>query len=170
MMLVVGIMAIVLTIGLPAMVRVLDREPLRQAVSDVVEALSHARAQAILQGRRSEMMLNGDGSILVRIVPMPARPSPSVDAMQWVPQTETSMESVSAPIFEATLGEDIMITDVRVNGSPNLVLLSEVKVARVRFYPNGTSDDFKLDCQDLTGARRITLDPVTGLADVVTVQ
>jgi len=168
MMLVVGIMAIVLAIGLPPMVRVLDREPLRQAVSDVVEGVSHARAQAILHGRRSEMVINGDGQIIVRIAPARAPRPPAGEVGMGAAGVEMIGGSISTPLFEATLGAEVAITSVQVNGGPDLVQVSGEGEARVRFYPNGTSDDFKVEFRDSTGARRITLDPVTGFADVIT--
>lgn len=171
MMLVVGIMGIILSFGLPAMVRVLEREPLRQAVADTVEGLSHARAQAILQGRPSEWVISGDYKISVRVTPEPSPETTVPEIPPWMPPpepTERTEESPGGPIFEAQLGEDVMVTSIRVNGGPNLVLLPDAQMAVVRFYPNGTSDDFEMDLQDLKHARQITLDPVTGFADVVT--
>jgi prepilin-type N-terminal cleavage/methylation domain-containing protein len=170
MMLVVGIMAIVLAMGLPAMVRVLDREPLRQAVSDVVEALSHARALAILQGRPSEMAINGDYHLSVRLAPVPVRsPLPMETEPEWS-TAEPGAESSSGATFEAALGEDIMVTSLRLNDGPNLVQVPDVGEVRIRFFPNGTCDDFEMDFEDATGARRIKLDPVTGFPDVVSVR
>jgi prepilin-type N-terminal cleavage/methylation domain-containing protein len=49
-MIVISIMMVVMTIGIPAFVRALDKQGLRKAVSDVVEGCSHARSQAILRG------------------------------------------------------------------------------------------------------------------------
>src|ERR1043166_6131612 len=50
-MIVVAIMGIVLTIGVPIVYRMGHEAPLNKAVKDVVEVCSHARARAILQSK-----------------------------------------------------------------------------------------------------------------------
>src|SRR5438093_291845 len=56
LMVVVSIMLIVVGMSAPPMVRMLKKEGMRKAVSDVVEVCSNARAQAILQGVTTEVV------------------------------------------------------------------------------------------------------------------
>jgi len=49
-MIVVGIAALVMATAVPFIQNTLRKDPLRQAVSDVTEACSHARARAIFSG------------------------------------------------------------------------------------------------------------------------
>lgn len=167
-MLVVGIMGIVLAMGLPAIVRTLERKPLQQAVIDVVEALGHARAQAILRGRPCEMVIQGDGQVFVQMPPN-GRSAALGDELSGV-APEPAKDDAERPdaMFQAQLGEDIRITSVRVNLGLNLVERTDEGQARIRFFPNGTAEDFELVLEDSTGFRRITLDPVTGYSDVET--
>src|ERR1043166_818219 len=51
LMIVVGIMGIVLTMGVPLVYRLRHEAPLRKGVKDVVEVCSYARALAILQSK-----------------------------------------------------------------------------------------------------------------------
>jgi type II secretory pathway pseudopilin PulG len=55
-MVVVGIMAIVMTMSVPLVYKARNREAMNKAVRDVVEVCSQARAQSILQGRMTELL------------------------------------------------------------------------------------------------------------------
>jgi len=49
----------------------------------------------------------------------------------------------------------------------NFMEYKDAEVARVRFYPNGTSDEMTLVLQSDTGDwKKITLEAVTAIADV----
>ncbi|HSO20267.1 MAG TPA: type II secretion system protein [Desulfosarcina sp.] len=165
-MLVVGIMGIILAMGLPAIVRTIERDPLHQAMKDVEEALSRARALAILQGTGAEMILDGEGR--VRAVPRPS-PAASVSEPAADPFEERSEGSPAGGLdaqFEAVLGQDVGITSVSLN-LRKLPLEYGLGEVRVRFHANGTSDDFSVVLEDATGAVEIVLDPVTALPTVV---
>ena len=54
-MIVVAIMAIVMSMSVPIVYKSWRKAPLRQAVKDVVEVCSHARARAIMQGVMTEV-------------------------------------------------------------------------------------------------------------------
>ncbi len=64
------------------------------------------------------------------------------------------------------LSDHLSIELLSVN-SVNFVNLKDAEVARVRFYPNGTSDEFLmvLHSSDTGELRQITLEAVTALAD-----
>lgn len=150
-MLVVAILLIVMTMGMPAIYRSLKLEPLRQAASDVVEACSNARARAILQGGTMEVLIKAeDGQI-------------NVQPASGVAVAEAHASGASSPAFSARLGKDVGIAMLDVN----LMDQMQASEARVRFFPNGTCDEFTLVLQSPKGEiRKITLEATTGLADV----
>jgi prepilin-type N-terminal cleavage/methylation domain-containing protein len=162
-MIVVAIIAIAFAIGVPSFVRVLQKEPMRQAVSDVVEALGQARAQAILRGGPVEFRLSGEGEMEV----MAARvrevelPPPSV-------VVEPGERSAEPPdkVFSARLNRDIAVTLLEVNFRSQM----DAVEARVRFHPNGTCDDFTIVLEAGGRIQRIWLDPITALADLETLR
>jgi Tfp pilus assembly protein FimT len=167
---VMGIMLLILSMGLPSMVRVLEKAPLRQAVSDVEEGLHDARAQAILQGRVTEFVITAEGDVLVRWLGDQREGQAESSSAEggWIDPLEEGNEADlgGGGIFRARLGEDVGIMLLRINGGPDLVSATDAGEGRVRFYPNGTSDDLELDLQDATGGRKIVLDPITGFAEV----
>src|SRR4249920_524963 len=57
-MVVVGIMAIVMSMSVPLVYKVRNREAMNKAVRDVTEVCSQARAQAILQGKPTELFFH----------------------------------------------------------------------------------------------------------------
>ncbi len=56
-MVVVAIIGIIVTMGIPSVVHALKKEGMRKAVSDMVEACNSARAAAILSGNISELVI-----------------------------------------------------------------------------------------------------------------
>ena len=69
-MIVIGIIGIVLAMGAPPFVRMLQKDSLRQAVGDITEACSRARAAAILQGEATELVIRAaDGQLTVAPAP-----------------------------------------------------------------------------------------------------
>src|ERR1051325_7209106 len=67
--------------------------------------------------------------------------------------------------FAVKLSDKIIVEGMGINGED----YTEDEVGRVRFYPNGTSDEFSIVLLSDRGERRnITLEVVTGLADVET--
>lgn len=134
-MIVVGIIGLTLTLGVPAFVKALQKEGMRKAQSDLLEACKDARGEAILKAAPQEL----DFRPLDR--------------------------SFSAPGIQATLPEDVVIDLLGVNE----LAFEQEESAKVRFYPNGTSDEFIIVIHSLKDGSRctITLDPVTALAEVV---
>jgi prepilin-type N-terminal cleavage/methylation domain-containing protein len=158
-MVVVAIMGIILTMGIPSIVKAIKREGMRKAVNDVVEVCSHARARAILSGTETQVIfhprerrleVSGGGGT-------PKYPD-------GAPETITSTPAGSG--LSAQLPDEITIEMLDIN----LLEYGESDVARVRFYPNGTSDEMTLILHSLKGNqndawRKIWLEVTTGLAD-----
>jgi Tfp pilus assembly protein FimT len=157
-MIVIGIVAIIITVGVPPFVHAMKKEGLRKAVSDMVEGCSHARAEAILHGVPTELVLRAeDGQITVR--PLAVRMSEEASSGS---ENSGSGAASSAAAFKGSLPEDIAVKLLYVNFQDQM----EAKEAHVRFFPNGTCDEFTVILSSATGEQKISLDVITGLADV----
>ena len=160
-MVVIGILAIVLAMGVPPFVRSLQKDSLRQAVSDIEEACGRARAQAILRGVPTELIIRAaDGQLTVA-------PAPATRAGQTAADGDSTEQPANSfvaqsPVFSAHLREDIAITLLYVNLKDRM----KAEESRVHFYPNGTSDEFTIVLETGGGVRKISLDCVTGLANM----
>ena len=163
LMVVVAIMGIVLAMGIPALHQALHREALTQGVRDVMEACSRARAQAILQGVVAEVRFHPQS----RHFEVGAAPhDASFDSLSGAPTPEPSAAPSSDPRiaagFSAELSDQLHLEMLDVN----FIEYKDAEEARVRFYPNGTSDEFTMVLHSDTGEyRKISLEVVTGLAD-----
>ena len=158
-MIVVANMGLIATMAIPNIYQLGKKEGMRRAVSDLIEVCSNARAQAILRGaavdvifhpeeRRFEVSgvaasavssdLEGEGGA--------AKPAPP-------PSPGTGLAGV--------IPDDIILEMLDVN----LLEYSQSEWTRVRFYPNGTSDEMTVIFHSNNGEfRKITLEPTTGLA------
>jgi prepilin-type N-terminal cleavage/methylation domain-containing protein len=154
-MIVVAILGLVLAMGAPSFVRVLNKEPLRQAVNDASEILSHARAVAILRGVPSQARFHSDGRLTVELL------SPVTEANED-PAGAVNLDMAARSLMLRQLDPDIAITLLEVNFRSQM----NEPVARVRFHPNGTCDDFTIVLEYRNGIRKIALDPITSLAEV----
>jgi prepilin-type N-terminal cleavage/methylation domain-containing protein len=154
-MIVVAILGLVLAMGAPSFVRVLSKEPLRQAVSDASEILSHARAVAILRGVPSQARFHSDGRLTVEL--MSPLTGPNEDAAG-----AGNLESAARALMLRQLDPNVAITLLEVNFRSQM----DQPVARIRFHPNGTCDDFTIVLEYRDGIRKIALDPITSLAEV----
>ena len=164
LMIVMGIVAIIIATGVPPFVNAMRKEGLRKAVSDVVEGCSHARAQAILRGVPAELLIRAeDGEISVR-QSQPRRSADAFDDGGSVGEPGTAQQSVSA--FRANLPDDIAVTLLYVNFQDQM----EFPETRVRFFPNGTCDEFTVILSSATGEQKVSLDIVTGLAEVMVIR
>jgi prepilin-type N-terminal cleavage/methylation domain-containing protein len=170
-MVVVAIIAVLMTIAIPSLYRQLHPESMQKAVSDLMEACSHARAHAILSGNPVDLVIRAeDGQISLQPasgeVSSPSKlESLNVAGEEWRMEDRPSSRSGGEAInFSAKLSDRIAIELMEVNFQDQL----EFEEARVRFHPNGTSDEFKmLLVRPETGERRlITLEVVTALVDV----
>jgi prepilin-type N-terminal cleavage/methylation domain-containing protein len=164
LMIVIGIVAIIVATGVPPFVRALRKEGLRKAVSDVVEGCSHARAQAILHGAPAELVIRAeDGQITVRPLSTASR---SGDAGESALNSGVASRSGALSAFKANLPDDIAVSFLYVNFKDQM----ENPEARVRFFPNGACDEFTMILSATTGEQKISLDVITGLANVTTIR
>lgn len=138
-LIVVGIIGLTLTLGIPAFVNALHKEGMRAAESDLLEACKNARGEAILKGQQQELVIK------------------PLEGTFQAPGASTK-----------TLPGDVAIQLLGVNE----IQFEREEVARVQFYPNGTSDEFiiVIHSQNDGSTCTISLDPVTALAEIQTLR
>src|SRR5260221_2038121 len=158
-MVVVPIIGIIFLMGFPAIREAAHREALSQAIRDMAEACKDARARAILGSKPAELRIFPHSG---RIEIGDVSTAPATDDAPPISATDAKTGSG----FSAVLSDHLSIELLSVN-SVNFVNLKDAEVARVRFYPNGTSDEFLmvLHSSDTGELRQITLEAVTALAD-----
>lgn len=155
-MIVVGIMGIVLTMGVPIVWKVFHRSDMSKAIFEMQELCRNARARAILQGVQTQLVLHGgDGGISIE------------GGAGSAPAAATGVLSPSAPAGGAPtsthLPDGVAIFKFLVGG----VDCMHMEMARVRFFPNGTCDDFVMQLvSDRAERVEISLEVTTSLADV----
>lgn len=169
-MIVVGIMAIILTIAIPSVYQQLHKDSMRQALVHVTDACREARAHAILNGVATELRLRpADRSISVvegTAPPPPAGPDGSIYSFEG--ENLVEQRSGGGSVFSAKLSDRILIEFIGVNLVGELEKLEEVSCT---FYPNGTSDELVILLRSDQGEiRKITTDVITGIADVEVVK
>ncbi|MBP9903214.1 MAG: type II secretion system protein [Verrucomicrobiota bacterium] len=156
-MIVVALMGLIATMAIPNIYQLGKKEGMRRAVSDLIEVCSNARAQAILRG------------VAVDVIFHPVERRFEVGGLAAAP-TNSEGEGVTAkPVPPPSPGtglagiipDDIVLEMLDVN----LLEYSQSEWTRVRFYPNGTSDEMTVIFHSDKGDfRKITLEPTTGLA------
>src|SRR5688572_11765083 len=149
LMIVCAIIGVTLTIAIPTIYRYFHPETLEGAVRNLMEACSHARAHAILHGNYTELVIRPiDRSFEVAqgSSPSPAAPtearleSHNVAGEEWRMEERNAAPATTGGIFTGRISDKISIEMVDVN----FVEHKDAEVARVRFYPNGTSDEFTI--------------------------
>ena len=175
---VVAIMGIVFSISIPFMnTAILGNKGINGAMKMVQEACSDARALAILKQSTAVMTIRSDGSIDVRAGASSGRgrsSSPDVEGNEWrAPETSSGGGGpggggrVEMKLkYPAKLPEDVGIEAILANG----VDASELEMAEVRFYADGTCDEFNVILRHPeSGERRqVWLEITTSLADIET--
>ena len=157
-MIVVGIMGLMLTIGVPLVYKVFHRAPLNQATADLFEVLSNARARAILQGKEVDLLFHPrEGRFEIE--------GAGTAAAAGSGQVKVGFIRGVGNGTYGKLPDQVAIRMLDINKLEHDFLADEV--ARVRFFPNGTSDELTLILQSDVDQRGITLEITTGLASVL---
>jgi type II secretion system protein H len=157
LMIVVALMGLIATMAIPSIYQMTKKEGMRRAVSDLIEVCSNARAQAILRGVAVDVIFHPvERRFEVSSLAMPAA-SPDLEegAAKAAPPPSPGTGLVGV------IPEDVVLEMLDVN----LLEYSQSEWTRVRFYPNGTSDEMTVIYHSDKGDfRKITLEPTTGLA------
>jgi len=171
---VIGIVALVMTISVPAIYRQLHPESLQRTVREILEVCHAARAQAILSGRPTDLVINTVSRTISVSAASPSTSSgldrldsPDVSGQEWrMPDRPSPSAATDGAVLTSTrIPANIQIEGIRLN----FLDYTEDEIVRVRFYPNGTCDEFSLFLVSDRGERRqIFLEVVTALPDVET--
>jgi Tfp pilus assembly protein FimT len=160
-MVVVAIMMIALTIGVPIIYNTWHKQPLTTAINDVVDVCSTARARAILQNTVTEVVFHPkDGSLDISGAGGGSQSSESAGGLG----AHGGVPGAGGPVCSARFSDRVVVDMLDVN-------LSEYKdadQARVRFYPDGRCDELILILRGPEGEQRgVTLEITTGLPAVL---
>jgi len=164
LMIVVAIMGVVLTMGVPIVYRMRHEAPLRKAVKEVVEVCSQARARAILQNQPTCVVFHPrEGTFAVQ------GGASSGDKSGTAPGVPISFHaSSSGSGLSGQLSDRVAIDMLDID----MTEYKDAEEAKVWFYPNGVSDELTLILHALDferdPLRAITLEVTTGLASVET--
>ena len=157
MLVVLAILSIVATIGVPSMLQAIKKNPMRQAVGDFSEACQNARMMAILRGEQAELIIRPDAQSRVTHLEVGMAPQGrgggradssrnGPDSMMDNAATGSSAEraeggAVRSDVtpFRGTIPTEVAFSKLQINGKDFLGTETE---ARIRFYPNGTCDAF----------------------------
>jgi len=145
LMVVIGIVAILAAISVPSIRGMLHNESMRKATEEARDVCENARARAILGGSMTEVVIHAN--------------PPTMEVAGGGPE-----RNGSGLIAHFELGGDVGVESIKVNG----VQYKDADMARVRFFPNGTCDEFRmvlLRPQDNL-RRGIFCEVTTSLADV----
>lgn len=158
-MIALAIAALIMAVGAPSFVRATRKEGLRKGVSDLVEGCSEARTQAILKGIPVDLVIEaGERRISVKVVELEEDDVWAASASKS--QASDAGEKQIKP-FSRIWPEQVGFKHIWVK----FVDMIEAAEATVRFYPNGTSDEFTAILASSEGQTKVSLDVVTGLAD-----
>jgi prepilin-type N-terminal cleavage/methylation domain-containing protein len=143
-MIVVAIVGLLMGALVPTLFMSAKKDSIRKTVSDIIDVCANARARAILQGSMTE----------VHFYPRDRRASIGSSSGE-------GGANPGASTTEANWSEKITLEMLDVN----LTEWKDADEARVRFYPNGTSDEMTVVLvSEKNEWRKITLEPLTGLA------
>lgn len=161
-MMVVAIIGLMMTMGVPAILRTMHQEPLRKAVNDVMNICSHARAQAILSGQTTTVVFHPrSGKVFLASIAGTSATDNFGPPDGPSDKTTSAVPDPSA-LNSTQFGNGVIIDMLDVN-------LTEYKgadEARVHFFPNGTSDEMTLILHYGDQYRKISLEVTTALASL----
>lgn len=169
LMVVIGLLGIIATISMPAVLRNLEKRPMRQAMDNLRDACRHARLKAVLENRPAELIIiAGSGDLHVRTASDTAAPEPGAlpeQPAETAPQTTVSplgtapQRSGRVPDLHLRIPESVAFKELRVN----LRDMMDYTEARVRFYPDGTCDAFEAVLfSENSEEQRLKLEVTTG--------
>ncbi|MCC7376649.1 MAG: prepilin-type N-terminal cleavage/methylation domain-containing protein [Verrucomicrobiales bacterium] len=160
-MIVIGIAAMVMAIGIPFVQRTIRRDAVYQAVHIVEEACRNARATAIFKNATTEVVIHPKDKSFGVQAGRNATGSPPPTRSNGEPGADkTSFLGHAPKPFSGQLADDVAIEFLDVNFTD----FKNEEEARIQFRPNGTSDEFTIVLRIGSLAwRKITLEVVTGL-------
>lgn len=168
LMIVIGIMAVVMAISVPSFYRTIERDSIRRATQDVLDIFQRARTRAIVSGRPVQLVIQPKTQVLMV---MPLEEPEGLTLEDYVLQeVENALRADVAGEETGSRGKDTMRLSDRMRilfiGVNFVADLQESDMVPVRFYPNGTSDEFTMVIvSDSNESRVFQLDVPTALLD-----
>jgi prepilin-type N-terminal cleavage/methylation domain-containing protein len=165
-MIVIAIIAIVASAGVPLMTRAMNKDQLAKAVNDVLEGCKLARDRAILQNRPYDFVIRAktENQWEMNVEPTKIKDAGTVGASTSTGGGKEAPSLIGD--FPREFGRDVAFELIYVN----LVDVMAASEARVRFYPNGTADEFTVVMNAHGKSRTIKVDIITGAAYEVVAQ
>ncbi len=161
LMVVVSIALLVLGWGVPNMLRTIEKQGVSKAVFDLMEGCKQARAYAILTGQPAEFTIRAeDGQMTVRKAKGPRLMRESGGEAVGVTSSGQTKGTKKLKGFRAALADDVAVELLDVNFIDQMQFSEGI----VRFYPNGTSDEFTIVLRVDDEWRKVSLDPITAIA------
>ena len=139
-MVVIAIIGLVAAMGMPSIIRSVQKEGMRKALSDVQDVCFTARQRAIVGRQKTAVVIN------------PAEGSFAVDGA-------AAGSSNQGKVAAATLPDSIRFAMVDIFRQDYL----ESDWARIFFYPDGTCDEAVIVLLGRGESEKITLDYATGM-------
>ena len=167
-MIVIAIMGVVLTMGVPVVYKAWHKAPLTKEVSEIMEVCSHARALSIMQGKEVDVVFHPkEGRFEVGASPPSTTQTSDSGTLgsTRVASLPMSGGASGGAVLSGKLSDKIAIELMDINKLPHE--FREDDLARVRFFPNGTCDELTLILvSDKAERRELTLEVTTGLMNV----
>ncbi len=176
LMVVMGLMMIIIAIGVPKMVQG-NRTPLGESLNAVMEACAAARRQAILSGSTARVTIRGaeEGTGFLISAGAGGGRAKAAKVEDVYTGLEGSVDEAPKPSpkpssgagFSGRIHDEVAIHFISVNFSDPM----DQDQVEIKFYPNGTSDEFTIGMRHEFGdavLRFVQLDSVTGLAYIKT--
>jgi hypothetical protein len=142
----------------------MNERPLVQTTNDIMEALSHARAQAILHSKPSVLEIRPQERTLRALAAGSGASGKKDEATQFISNDTAGSSSEVSGIYTAKIHEDVIVSMIEVNFMDK----RDAPVAKVHFYPNGTCDMFAIVLEMDGQFRMIQRDMLTGIAEFET--
>jgi type II secretion system protein H len=162
-MIVIGIMAVVMAISIPQMYRTVEKDSIRRATQDVLDVFQRARTQAIVNGKPVQLVIRPREQVFM-VMPLGEMELSEQEYVARELETSLRQEEEEPPEQNPDtikLSDRMRILFVGVNFVPDL---QDSEMVGVRFYPNGTSDEFTmLITSDRGESRLFQLDVPTAL-------
>lgn len=154
LMVVIGMILIMFTVGIPTFAKAHNQKPMKVATEQLMEVLSTARAQAIVRGVTVELHMD------------PQEYTFNVVATGQSTELDQRIEGGSRATqkgrYSMKLPGDVGIELLDVNYVPFI----EEDHAVLKFYSNGTSEEFVVVIRSVSGEfRKIAVEPITARAD-----
>lgn len=166
LMIVIAIMAVVMSLSIPTFYRSLEKDTIRQATQKILDLCVDARAQAIISGRPCDLVIRPLDRTLTPILAASAQPTGEGLESEAMLNSAGGLklggqEDEAGGKNGNQLPDDILIMFLGVNFVPDL---QNAEMVAVRFYPNGTGDEFTMLIRsDRNEWRKFNMEVATGV-------